>query len=76
MDEALERVRPDVILIDRYMYEYFESIMSADHPDHDLYEGFQKFMARHGAELACVVQDVTYGTMRIYLLKGLQPGIR
>ena len=69
MDEALERVQPDVILIDRYMHDYFESISPAGHADHRLYEGFQTFMARHGAELTCVVEDKTYGTMRVNLLK-------
>jgi 4-amino-4-deoxy-L-arabinose transferase-like glycosyltransferase len=69
MDEALERVQPDVILIDRYMHEYFESISPAGHADHRLYEGFRTFMARHAAELTCVVEDKTYGTMRVNLLK-------
>jgi 4-amino-4-deoxy-L-arabinose transferase-like glycosyltransferase len=69
MDAALERVRPDVVLIDRYMNEYFERIKSAEHPDHDLYQGFRTFMDRHNAELRCVVEDETYDKMQVYLLK-------
>jgi hypothetical protein len=51
------------------MHEYFESISPAGHADHRLYEGFRTFMARHAAELTCVVEDKTYGTMRVNLLK-------
>ena len=69
MDEALERVRPDVVLIDRYMNQYFERIQNAGDTDHHLYEGFQNFMQRHSAELQCTVEDRTYGTMRVYVLK-------
>lgn len=69
LDQALERVNPDVILIDRYMGRYFEEVARPDHPRHRDCTDFQRFMSRHGATLAGVVDDRTYGTMRIYRVR-------
>ena len=68
MEAALEQVNPGVILVDRYMNEYFQRIAETGDPDHELYEGFQAFMSHRNAELRCTVEDNTYGTMRVYLL--------
>ena len=69
LDQALEYVDPDVILMDRYMTLYFDEIDDPGHARHAQYRGFQTFMDRHRAELAGVVSDSTYGTLKIYLLK-------
>jgi hypothetical protein len=66
MDEALERVRPDVILIDRHMQEYLDLRSGPDDKEHSSYKAFHTFMDRHRVQVACVVEDEIYGAMRVY----------
>ena len=66
LDEALDRIDPDIILIDRHMTALFDEAVKPDHPNHHLYVGFTRFMTRRRAEIACVVQNRTYGTMTVY----------
>ena len=66
LDQALERVDPDVILLGHYMIRYFNEIADPRNPHHAQYLGYQAFMARHRATLVGEVTDSTYGTMRIY----------
>jgi 4-amino-4-deoxy-L-arabinose transferase-like glycosyltransferase len=68
MDDALEKVDPDVILIDPIMRRYFESASQSDHPSHHRQQGFESFMMRRHARLVCTIQNRTYGTMRVYRL--------
>jgi len=66
LDEALERINPDVILIDRYMATFFESASNPDHPFHHVSTGFTAFVSRRRAEPICVILNRTYGAMTIY----------
>jgi 4-amino-4-deoxy-L-arabinose transferase-like glycosyltransferase len=65
-DEAVERIDPDVILIDRYMAEMFALTADPEDPLHRLSVEYQRFLARHRLSAACVVRDRTYGTMEVY----------
>lgn len=66
LDEALARVAPDIILLDRDMNRYFDEIATPVHRRHAQYVQFHAYMRRHGAAEIGVVSDSTYGTMRIY----------
>ncbi len=66
LDQALERVDPDIVLLDRYMTRYFDEMADPRNPRHGEYLRFQAFMDRHRATLVGVVADTTYGTMHIY----------
>jgi 4-amino-4-deoxy-L-arabinose transferase-like glycosyltransferase len=66
LDRAIERVDPDVILIDRHMARLFESTADPGHDFHHLYLGFEAFKQRHPLEQVCVIRDDTYGTMEVY----------
>ena len=67
-EEALERVNPGVILVDRHIDELMTEASSAENPNHLLHVGFEAFKARHHARLTCVIRDGTYGTMQVYLV--------
>jgi hypothetical protein len=69
MDTALERVDPDVILVDDPMQEYFDEIANAAHPNHALYRGYQQYMAAHHATLIGVIEDDTYGRLSVYRIE-------
>lgn len=69
LDQALERVDPDVVLIDRHMDGFFEHAADPADPQHDTYRAYERFMDRHGAALAGVVDDPDYGRMEIYRLE-------
>jgi 4-amino-4-deoxy-L-arabinose transferase-like glycosyltransferase len=73
MDEALERVDPDVILLDPPMRAYFDELAGAGHPRHALYRGFQRFMVAHNAAVLGVIEDATYGTLVVYGLEDPEP---
>jgi 4-amino-4-deoxy-L-arabinose transferase-like glycosyltransferase len=66
LDQALERVNPTVILVDRYIDDLMKKATDPDNPNHRLYVGFEVFKARRHAELTCIIRDHTYGTMQIY----------
>jgi hypothetical protein len=68
MDEALERIDPDVILLDHHMQAYFDELADAEHPNHALYRGFRRFMDARHATLLGVIEDVTYGTLAVYVV--------
>ena len=67
-DAALERVNPDVILVDRYIDDLMTKAAAPGDPNHALYVGFESFKARRRTTLACVVRDRTYGTMQVYMV--------
>ena len=56
---ALDDMRPDVILIDPRLREYFES---PEAPSAEVLT----WMARRGYQLTATVEDATYGLMEIY----------
>jgi 4-amino-4-deoxy-L-arabinose transferase-like glycosyltransferase len=68
-DVAIERIDPDVILIDRYMAELFAQTSRPDDPLNRLGDEFKAFSERHVLTPACVVRDRSYGEMRVYFVK-------
>jgi len=72
LDEALERVHPDVILVDRYVQAMLDEARPPEHSNHGYFVGFEAFIARRGVEPACVIRDRTYGTMIVYRVPGLR----
>jgi 4-amino-4-deoxy-L-arabinose transferase-like glycosyltransferase len=71
LDAALDRVNPDIILVDRIMAAFFEAAREPSHPLHDRRLAFDAFMLRRNARLACTIPDETYGTMEVYQLPRL-----
>jgi 4-amino-4-deoxy-L-arabinose transferase-like glycosyltransferase len=68
LDDALDRLGPDVILVDRNIDELMTEAAHADNPNHSLQVGFEAFKRRRHAMLTCVIRDHTYGTMQVYSL--------
>jgi hypothetical protein len=68
-DEALERVAPDVVLIDVRMARYFDSLADPDHPDHERLLAWRRFAGRHDAALVATIEDQTYGGMQVWRLQ-------
>ena len=73
LDEAIERIDPDVILIDRHMARFFDEAAAPNHPFHALRTGFDAFMARRGAEPVCAIHNRTYDTMRVFRIPESRP---
>jgi hypothetical protein len=71
LDEALERISPTVILVDRYIDDVMRQATDPENPNHRLYVGFELFKARRQAKLTCVIRDHTYGPMQIYSVPAL-----
>ena len=69
LDAALDKVDPDIILIDRIMARYFESASDPSHPARARRQAFDAFMARRDAQLVCTIQNQTYGTMNVYRMR-------
>ena len=65
-DEAIERIDPDVLLVDRYMEQLLRSGRDPAHPYHHMFLGFEAFITRRQATISCVIRDRSYGEMRIY----------
>jgi hypothetical protein len=66
-DRAIERVDPDVLLIDPNIRAMFDDGRQPERqPAHDLTAGFDAYLSRHRVELICVIRDTTYGTMEVY----------
>ena len=68
LDEALARVNPDVILVDRHIDDLMREGADPRSPNHRLYVGFEAFKAQRGATLTCVIKDRTYGSMQVIVL--------
>lgn len=66
LDAALERIDPDIILIDRFMSAFFENAAQPQHPNHRLHSEYAAFVARRDVKPLCVIQNRTYGTMAVY----------
>jgi 4-amino-4-deoxy-L-arabinose transferase-like glycosyltransferase len=67
--QALDAVNPDVVLLDRYMGDYFTTARDPAGAYHDDYLQFQSFMNNHQAQLVGVVTDPDYGHMEVYWLQ-------
>jgi hypothetical protein len=63
LDEALHRVAPDVVLLDRRMREYFTATAQSDDGRSARFAGW---LSRHAGEPRGHVDDPTYGLMEIY----------
>ena len=72
-DAALERVDPDVVLLDRYIDDLMRTAADPRDPNHRLYVGFEAFKARRRVRVACVVRDHTYGTMQVLTVPRFTP---
>lgn len=68
-DQAIERVNPDVVLVDRYWTDLIEATKDPGHPYHSVRTGFEAFATRHRMDPLCVVRDHTYGTMEVYRVR-------
>ena len=68
LHQALERVDPDVVLIDRFMANYLRDVEAPGHPYHSNGADVKSFMDEHGAVLACSIADRTYGAMLVYMV--------
>ena len=69
LDDALERIDPDVILIDRYMAAFFHNTSDPADPAHSFSAGYERFMDRRRATLLCVINGLDYGEMRVYRVR-------
>jgi 4-amino-4-deoxy-L-arabinose transferase-like glycosyltransferase len=67
-DAALERVAPDVVLIDPEMATFLNALASPDHPQHAWLAQYESFMRRHNALLVATIEDATYGRILVYRL--------
>jgi 4-amino-4-deoxy-L-arabinose transferase-like glycosyltransferase len=65
LDSALERIAPDILLIDRDMRRYFDEIADPTNPRHDDHIELQRYLLRHAARQVATVDDTTYGRMEI-----------
>jgi len=68
LDEALDRLNPGVILVDRNIDDLMTEAASPDNPNHRLHVGFEAFKLRRRPRLTCVIRDNTYGPMQVYVL--------
>ena len=74
LEEALDRVNPDVVLVDRHIDELMTQAASLENANHRLHAGFEAFKMRRHATLTCVIRDHTYGTMQVYVVpRSLRP---
>lgn len=69
MDEALDRIDPDVILMDQEMQAYFDELAAPEHPDHALYSGYRRYIDTQKVTVIGVFEDATYGRVVVYLLE-------
>lgn len=66
LEEALERVDPDVVLIDRHMAQLFSDMAQPAQRYHAFLAQYQRFIERRSAVLVGVVEDEDYGQMQVY----------
>jgi len=62
-EEGLEKIAPEIVLIDQGMREYF-SVAGRDH-----WDGFNRWLERHNGRLIGEVDDQTYGLMEIFQVR-------
>ena len=68
--QALRRVAPSAVLIDRYIATLLEENGSPGRPLYQDVVDVKQFMAESGARLMCDIKDRSYGTMLVYVLSG------
>jgi hypothetical protein len=70
LDAALDRVAPDVILIDPHARELLADTANPSHPYHHIATGFEAFRASRLLTQLCAIPDQSYGTMEVYRVGG------
>jgi 4-amino-4-deoxy-L-arabinose transferase-like glycosyltransferase len=65
LDSALEEIAPDILLVDRDMRSYFDEIADPANPRHNDHIELERYLKRHAAQQAAVLDDTTYGRMEI-----------
>jgi hypothetical protein len=68
MDEALERVAPEYILVDRYMAPELRMDLPVEALADERRQRFRRYMARHCARAVARIADPDYGDLTIYRL--------
>jgi len=66
LDAALDRIDPDIILVDFYMGRFLRAAADPDHPSHRTKAEFDVFLARRSAKQVCTIENRTYGSMIVY----------
>ena len=72
LDEALDRINPAIVLVDRDIDEMMTRGRDLADRNHALSLGFDAFMARRHASLTCVIRDRTYGVMQVWTIPPLR----
>jgi hypothetical protein len=67
-DAALERVNPDIILVDRYIDDLMRTAATPGDPNHALSIGFEAFKSRRRTTVTGVIRDRTYGRMEVHMV--------
>jgi hypothetical protein len=67
-EAALERVAPDVILIERPVAEYVDAIAKPGSSGHEVYVGLKEYLRRHHGRLIgqAVAAECFYSPVRVY----------
>jgi 4-amino-4-deoxy-L-arabinose transferase-like glycosyltransferase len=68
MDQALERIGPEYILVDRFMAPELHMELPPEAIDDDQRRRFRLYMARHCAQPVAQIADASYGDLTIYRL--------
>ncbi|HEY7170708.1 MAG TPA: glycosyltransferase family 39 protein [Vicinamibacterales bacterium] len=66
LEAALDRINPDVVLIDRHARDLLAATADPAHPYHHIATGFAAFRARRRLALRCAIHDSSYATMEVY----------
>ncbi|MCI0434197.1 MAG: hypothetical protein L0271_11260 [Gemmatimonadetes bacterium] len=66
LDQAIERVAPDVVLIDPAMAAWFSEIADPGHDQHARYIAWLSWTRRHGFAPIDTVADPTYGAIEVW----------
>jgi 4-amino-4-deoxy-L-arabinose transferase-like glycosyltransferase len=66
--QSLDAIDPDVVLLDPSMSSALEERASPQHPYHSERLDVDAFLAARSATLATVLEDDTYGPVKVYLL--------
>ncbi len=67
-ESALNYIRPEIILMDQPMQDYFEALSDAHHPKHQWFLEYQQFLQKHDAALIATLEDQNYGAIKVYKL--------
>jgi 4-amino-4-deoxy-L-arabinose transferase-like glycosyltransferase len=66
--DALDRIHPDIVLIDVHMRKQFELISAGEQPYSTWLRDFRRYMTDRHAQLSATVNDPTYGSIEVFRL--------